>query len=70
MRRAFSLPMKYVWASVLMVAGLPLLAGTQDSEFNVNTRYTVEDIQIAGDGWTTHLISDRDSHISSPLRKE
>ncbi len=62
--------MKYVWASVLLVAGLPLLAGTQDSEFNVNTRYTVEDIQVAGDGWTTHLVSDHDSHISSPLRKD
>jgi hypothetical protein len=70
MRRAFSLPMKHVWVSVLLVAGLPLLAGTQDSEFNVNTRYTVEDIQVAGDGWTTHLASDRDSHISSPLRKD
>lgn len=62
--------MKYVWASVLLVAGLPLLAGTQDSEFNVNTRYTVEDIQVAGDGWTTHLVSDRDSHISFRLRND
>ena len=63
-------PMKYVWASILLVAGLPLLAGTQDSEFNVNTRYTVEDVQVAGDGWTTHLVSDRDSHISLPLRQD
>jgi hypothetical protein len=62
--------MKCVWAGVLMVAGLPLLAGTQDSEFNVNTRYTVEDIQVAGDGWSTHLVSDRDSHISAHLRND
>jgi hypothetical protein len=70
MRRAFPQPMRFVWASVLLVAGLPLLAGTQDSEFNVNTRYTVEDIQVAGDGWSTHLISDRDSHISTHLRND
>ncbi|HEX3879944.1 MAG TPA: BamA/TamA family outer membrane protein [Bryobacteraceae bacterium] len=63
--------MKFVWASVLLVAGLPLLAaGTQDSEFNVNTRYTVEDVQVAGDGWTTHLVSDKDSHISFHLRQD
>ena len=62
--------MKCVWASVLIVAGLPLLAGTQDSEFNVNTRYTVEDIQVAGDGWSTHLASNRDSHISARLRND
>ncbi len=65
MRRAFCAAHEILWASVLLVAGLPLFAGTQDSEFNVNTRYTVEDIQVAGDGWTTHLVSDRDTHISS-----
>jgi hypothetical protein len=70
MWRALSLRMKYLWASVLLVAGLPLSAGTQDSEFNVNTRFTVEDIQVAGDGWTTSLVSDRDNHISSSLRKD
>jgi outer membrane protein assembly factor BamA len=70
MRRAFSQPMKFVWASVLLAAGLPLLAGTQDSEFNVNTRYTVEDIQVAGDGWSTHLVSGRDSHLSTHLRND
>ena len=44
--------------------------GLQDPEFNVNTRYTVEDIQVVGDGWTTHLVSDRDTHISFGLRKD
>ena len=62
--------MKYAWASILLVAGLPLLAGSQDSEFNVNTRYTIEDIQVAGDGWTTHLVSGRDPHLSSRLRSD
>lgn len=70
MRRASRLAMKYVWASILMVAGMPLLAGSQDSEFNVNTRYTIEDIQVSGDGWTTRLVSDRDPHLSSRLRNE
>ncbi len=62
--------MKYVWACILMVAGMPLLAGSQDSEFNVNTRYTIEDVQVAGDGWTTRLASDRDEHLNSRLRHE
>ena len=62
--------MRFLGACVLLVAGVPLFAGTQDSEFNVNTRYTVEDIQVAGDGWTTSLVSDRDNHISSGLRKD
>ncbi len=62
--------MKYLWASVLLVAGLPLFAGTQDSEFNVNARYTVEDIRVASDGWTASLVSDHDSHISFSLRKD
>jgi hypothetical protein len=61
--------MKYLWAG-LVLAACRLLAGTQDSEFNVNTRYTVETVLVAGDGWTTNLISDRDTHISSGLRKE
>lgn len=70
MRRAFPLAMKYVWAGILMVAGMPLLAGSQDSEFNVNTKYTIEDVQVAGDGWTTRLASDRDPHLSSRLRSD
>jgi Omp85 superfamily domain len=70
MRRAFAQRMKFVWASVLLVAGLPLLAGTQDSEFNVNTRYTIEDVQVSGDGWSTHLVTSRDPHISTRLRND
>jgi outer membrane protein assembly factor BamA len=70
MRRAISLPMKYFRVSVLLVAGLPLFAGSQDSEFNVNTRYTVEDIQVAAGGWRASLASGHDSHISSGLKKD
>jgi len=49
-----------------------LLAGTQDSEFNVNSRYTVETVVISGEGWSTDLVADRDSKgkISSGLHRE
>jgi hypothetical protein len=63
--------MKYAWLGCLLVGSL-LFAGTQDSEFNVNTRYTVETVVVAGDGWTTTLASaaDRDEKISTGLVKE
>ncbi len=63
--------MKLVRAGILLVAGLPLFSGSQDSEFNVNTRYTVEDVHIAAEGWRASLVADRDTHyISSGLRKD
>ena len=43
--------MKYAWLGCLFVGSL-LFAGTQDSELNVNTRYTVETVIVAGKGWT------------------
>ena len=49
--------MKYLWWSCLLVGGT-LFAGTQDSEFNVNTRYTVETVVINADGWTTNLAAE------------
>lgn len=63
--------MKYAWLGCLLFGSL-LSAGTQDSEFNVNTRYTVETVVVAGEGWTTTLQSaaDRDEKISSGLVKE
>ncbi|HLK63226.1 MAG TPA: BamA/TamA family outer membrane protein [Bryobacteraceae bacterium] len=63
--------MKYAWLGCLLLAGL-LSAGTQDSEFNVNSRYTVETVVVAGDGWTTTVASpaDRDEKLSSGLGKE
>jgi outer membrane protein assembly factor BamA len=68
--RALTAPMKYLWVGCLLVAGCPLFAGSQDSEFNVNTRYTVENILVAGDGWTTDLVSSNDNHISHSVRRD
>jgi hypothetical protein len=69
--RAFLCRMKYAWLGCLLFGGL-LFAGTQDSEFNVNARYTVETVVVAGDGWTATVASpaDRDEKISSGLGKE
>ena len=62
--------MKLAWAGLLLFSAC-LFAGTQDSEINVNTRYTVENVRIAGEGWTTDLASDRDDdRISASLRKQ
>jgi hypothetical protein len=63
--------MKYAWLGCLLLGGL-LSAGTQDSEFNVNSRYTVETVLVSGDGWTADIASDhdRDGKLSSGLRKE
>jgi outer membrane protein assembly factor BamA len=71
MGRALCACMKYLWIGCLLVAGCPIFAGTQDSEFNVNTRYIVENILVAGAGWTADLVaSGRDEHISSGIRKD
>src|ERR1700761_683207 len=61
--------MKSVWIGCLLFSGL-LFAGIEDPEFNVNTRYTVENVVVAGDGWTTNVASDRDGRISGSLRKQ
>jgi len=63
--------MKYAWLGCLLVGGL-LFGGTQDSEFNVNTRYTVETVLVSGDGWTSDLGAGgaADERISSGLRKD
>lgn len=63
--------MKYAWLGWLLVGGL-LFGGTQDSEFNVNTRYTVENVLVSGDGWTTDVGAGggSDERISSGLRKD
>ena len=45
--------MKYAWLGCLLLLGSLLSAGTQDSEFNVNSRYTVETVMISADGWRT-----------------
>jgi len=61
--------MKYFWLSSLLLSGL-LAAGTQDSETNVNSRYTVETVVVSGEGWSASPAADHDHKISSGLRKE
>src|SRR5262245_61549284 len=63
--------MKYAWLGFVLCGGL-LFGGTQDSEFNVNSRYTVETVVVSGDGWSTDLVADQDStgKISAGLRRE
>ena len=68
-RRALLGLMKYAWLGCLISGGL-LLAGTQDSDINVNKRYTVDTVVVSGKGWTTNLVSDQNDKISSGLRKE
>ena len=61
--------MRLAWAGLLCLG--TLFAGTQDSEFNVNTRYTVESVIVSGDGWTTNLASGQNTEkISASLRKQ
>jgi hypothetical protein len=64
--------MKYAWLGCLLLLGSLLSAGTQDSEFNVNSRYTVETVVISADGWHLNLAADpdRDGKLSSGLRKD
>jgi len=61
--------MKLAWLGCLL-AGRLLFAGTQDSEANVNTRYTVETVAIQGEGWSTDPAVDRDKRLSWGLRRE
>src|SRR5437868_14994968 len=62
--------MKLAWFGCMILCSRLLPAGTQDPEFNVNSRYTVETVIVSGDGWKTDLASDRDEKISSGLRKQ
>jgi hypothetical protein len=64
--------MNYAWLGCLLLLGSLLSAGTQDSEFNVNSRYTVETVVISAEGWRTDLAADRDPQgkLSSALRKD
>ena len=63
--------MKYAWLGCLLFGRL-LFAGTQDSDINVNTRYTVDTVTVAGKGWKTDLVSDQNQNpkMSSGLRKD
>ena len=60
--------MKYSWLC-LMVGSL-LYAGTQDSDLNVNKRYTVDTVLVAGKGWKTNVADQQTDKFSSGLRKD
>ena len=62
--------MRYVWLASLLASGGLLFAGNQDSETNVNTRYTVEGVTIQGEGWSTDPVADHDKRLSSGLRRQ
>ena len=61
--------MKYTWLGCLLVGNL-LFAGTQDSELNVNKRYTVDTVIVAGKGWKTNVSDQQNERLSSSLRKD
>ena len=69
MLRAFTGAMKHASLGCLFLGGL-LFAGKQDSDLNVNKRYTVDTVIVAGKGWRTNLSSDQNEKISPGLRKE
>src|ERR1017187_4256738 len=70
-RRAMTDRMKHAWLGCLLFGPL-LFAGTQDSDINVNTRYTVDTVTVAGKGWKTDLVSDQSQNqkMSAGLRKD
>ena len=61
--------MKYSWLGCLMVGNL-LFAGTQDSDLNVNKRYTVDTVIVAGKGWKTNVADQQNDRLGSGLRKD
>ena len=61
--------MKYSWLGCLLVGSL-LFAGTQDSDLNVNRRYTVDTVIVAGKGWKTNVADQQNDRLSSGLRKD
>ena len=61
--------MKCAWLGCLLLGSL-LFAAPQDSDNNVNARYTVETVIVSGKGWATNLQSDTTNKISSGLLHE
>jgi outer membrane protein assembly factor BamA len=61
--------MKYAWLGCLLV-GSQLFAGTQDSDLNVNKRYTVDMVTVEGKGWKTNVADQQTDKFSSGLRKD
>ena len=67
-RSAYRGRMRLVWLACLGFGGL-LAAAPQDPELNVNSRYVVETVIVAGDGWSTDLASEPNEKISVGLRR-
>ena len=61
--------MKLAWLGCLLVGTL-LFAGTQDSDLNVNKRYTVDTVIVAGKGWQTNVADQQSDRLSTGLRKD
>jgi hypothetical protein len=61
--------MRYSWLGCLCLSSL-LFAGTQDSDLNVNKRYTVDAVIVAGKGWQTNVADQQTDKFSSGLRKD
>ena len=61
--------MRFVWLASILWSSL-LLAGTPEQEMNVNTRYTVESVELAGDnpaGISTGLRGDLTRMVGAKL---
>jgi hypothetical protein len=58
--------MKCAWLGCLLLGSL-LFAAPQDSDNNVNARYTVETVIVSGKGWTANLQSETTTKISLGL---
>lgn len=56
--------MRYTWLGCLVCGSSLLFAGAPDADSNVNTRYKVETVIVAGNGWSTDFASGQDSKIS------
>lgn len=67
--RAHRQRMKLAWLGCLCMGGL-LFAGDQDSDQNVNRRYTVDTVIVAGKGWKTNVTDSQSEKLSSGLRKD
>lgn len=59
--------MKFAWLGILL-AGV-VWAGTQDSDLNVNRRYTVDGVTVAGKGWRSNVAEPSD-RFSNGLRRD
>lgn len=62
--------MKLSFLGCLFMLGSNLLPGSQETEINVNSRYTVEGVLITGDGWTTDVVNDSGEKLNKGLRSE